>query len=229
MGVSAALMRISAFRVEAIENVGSSVDPRWHARVRAIARIVVTTYQTAERGEGATIVSPLRRPGDSVVVFCRTTSILYAGEWSTTVEFEGQPFTYYFRRVMETGESFTGREVLAKHRRTKDGPIEDRYYEQQESRRAAGLEYTRQGSRTTEPGVFVGRVCGSQTCTYMVRRASGVEEGIPETYPPTQMLQRMDTLRPGAPVRLTLRADSVFLAGSLVRVSEHVVDVRRPE
>jgi len=44
-------------------------------------------------------------------------------------EFEGQPFTDYFRRVMETGESFTGREVLAKHRRTKDGPIEDRYYD----------------------------------------------------------------------------------------------------
>jgi PAS domain S-box-containing protein len=44
-------------------------------------------------------------------------------------EFAGQPFAGLITRVLETGEPFVGREVLARHARSKDGPIEDRYYD----------------------------------------------------------------------------------------------------
>lgn len=44
-------------------------------------------------------------------------------------EFEGQPFLDLLRRVLETGEPYVGHEVLARHRTTEDGPIEDRYYD----------------------------------------------------------------------------------------------------
>src|SRR4051812_44533104 len=44
-------------------------------------------------------------------------------------EFRGQPFIELFRRVLETGEPYIGHEVLARHRRTQDGPLEDRYYD----------------------------------------------------------------------------------------------------
>ena len=44
-------------------------------------------------------------------------------------EFKGQPFFDVFSRVLETGEPFVGREVLARHRSTRDGPIEDHYYD----------------------------------------------------------------------------------------------------
>lgn len=44
-------------------------------------------------------------------------------------EFEGQPFIDIYRNVLETGETFTGTEVLARHRRTASGPIEEFYYD----------------------------------------------------------------------------------------------------
>lgn len=44
-------------------------------------------------------------------------------------EFKDQPFLDIFRKVLETGESFVGHEVLARHRTTVDGPIEDHYYD----------------------------------------------------------------------------------------------------
>ncbi len=44
-------------------------------------------------------------------------------------EFEGQPFIEIFRRVLETGEAFVGHEVVARHRATEDGPLEDHYYD----------------------------------------------------------------------------------------------------
>jgi PAS domain S-box-containing protein len=44
-------------------------------------------------------------------------------------EFEGQPFIDIFQKVLETGEAFVGREVLARHRTSESGPIEDHYYD----------------------------------------------------------------------------------------------------
>lgn len=44
-------------------------------------------------------------------------------------EFRDQPFFTFFSRVLETGEPFIGREVLARHRTTADGPVEDHYYD----------------------------------------------------------------------------------------------------
>jgi signal transduction histidine kinase len=44
-------------------------------------------------------------------------------------EFKGQPFFEVFSHVLKTGEPFVGREVLARHRSTADGPLEDHYYD----------------------------------------------------------------------------------------------------
>jgi signal transduction histidine kinase len=44
-------------------------------------------------------------------------------------EFIDQPFLDIFKKVLETGESFIGHEVLAHHRRSQSGPLEDRYYD----------------------------------------------------------------------------------------------------
>lgn len=43
-------------------------------------------------------------------------------------EFQGQAYMEILRKVYETGEPYVGREVLAQHRRSAEGPIEDRYY-----------------------------------------------------------------------------------------------------
>ncbi len=44
-------------------------------------------------------------------------------------ELAGQGFDDLLRKVLHTGEPFTGREVLAKIQRDQDGPIEDRYFD----------------------------------------------------------------------------------------------------
>ena len=44
-------------------------------------------------------------------------------------EFKGQTFSDLILNVLRTGEPYVGHEVLARHRRTADGPVEDRYYD----------------------------------------------------------------------------------------------------
>lgn len=44
-------------------------------------------------------------------------------------EFRDQPFPQLLRHVLETGEEFTGREVLARHADAVDGPPVDHYYD----------------------------------------------------------------------------------------------------
>jgi len=44
-------------------------------------------------------------------------------------EFQGQPFYDLLTNVLQTGQPFVGREILARHARYKGGPIEDHYYD----------------------------------------------------------------------------------------------------
>jgi signal transduction histidine kinase len=44
-------------------------------------------------------------------------------------EFVDQPFADLIRKVLTTGEPFVGHEVLARLRRSPEGPLEDRYYD----------------------------------------------------------------------------------------------------
>ena len=105
IGATAAFMRISSFRVEASENVGSRVEPLWHTRFRAIVTMTQATYRMSwapDPGIDTTtmmaipaavvVVEVVRRPGQSITVFGRTQSTLYSGQWRTRVELEGVPF-----------------------------------------------------------------------------------------------------------------------------------------
>jgi hypothetical protein len=83
-------LRLSNFSVEAMQNMGTKVDPEWRARFHA--RLEVTSDTFDEDGQASAddvvFVRPMKRKGDTIEVFGKSTSRLQAGMWRTSIELD---------------------------------------------------------------------------------------------------------------------------------------------
>lgn len=87
-------IRIAQFSVEAIENIGTKVEPSWHARFRArITTESPTFLEDGSEDSGVVFLRPVRKAGDAIEIFGKSMSSLQAGVWHTTTELEGNPIS----------------------------------------------------------------------------------------------------------------------------------------
>jgi hypothetical protein len=85
-----AFARVSSLSVEAIQNMGTQVEPLWQGRFRATVKVSAATFASDGADNGVVFVRPVKQQGDSTEFFGKSISRLYAGSWRTSVEFEGQ-------------------------------------------------------------------------------------------------------------------------------------------
>jgi hypothetical protein len=86
-----AFARVSSFSIEAMQNIGTKVDPVWHARFRAKVKVLSDTFAPDGTVSGMTFLRVVKRNGEAIEMFGKSISKLYAGAWRTDFEFEGQP------------------------------------------------------------------------------------------------------------------------------------------
>jgi hypothetical protein len=86
-----AFTRLSKLSVEAKQNLGTKVEPVWQARIRATITIASDTFALENEYSEVTFVQPVKRSGETIEVFGKSVSKLYAGAWRTTIELDGQP------------------------------------------------------------------------------------------------------------------------------------------
>lgn len=86
-------VRLLTFAVQATENIGNKVDPNWHARISATARMPATTYARDATMCGLRFVRVVRRINETVPLFVKTMSTLRQGQWIIDVSIEGRPFS----------------------------------------------------------------------------------------------------------------------------------------
>lgn len=86
-----AFARVSSFSVEAIQNMGTQVEPVWQSRFKATVKVTAATFIADGSEQGIVFVRAVRQAGDSVDMFGKSVSTLFAGQWRTRLSFEGQP------------------------------------------------------------------------------------------------------------------------------------------
>lgn len=83
--------RISSFSVEATQNMGTRVEPVWHARFRATVTVGAPTFAADGADSNVIFLRVVKNAGDSIEMFGKSVSSLYAGTWRTSAELDGQP------------------------------------------------------------------------------------------------------------------------------------------
>ncbi|HUP59250.1 MAG TPA: hypothetical protein VNA69_02395 [Thermoanaerobaculia bacterium] len=86
-----AFVRVSSFSVEAMQNIGTKVEPVWQSRFHASVKVTSPTFTPDSAEAGVLFVRANKRDGDTTEVFGKSVSTLYAGRWRTQVLLEGQP------------------------------------------------------------------------------------------------------------------------------------------
>jgi len=86
-----AFARLSSFSVEAMQNMGTEVEPVWQSRFRAAVKLTAATFALDGADPGVVFVRPIRQPGETIEVFGKSVSTLYGGKWRTQIDLEGQP------------------------------------------------------------------------------------------------------------------------------------------
>jgi hypothetical protein len=86
-----AFARISSLSVDAMQNLGTKVEPAWQSRFRATIKVSSDTFAPDGMDSAVTFVRPVKRDGETTEIFGKSLSRLYAGAWRTSLEFDGQP------------------------------------------------------------------------------------------------------------------------------------------
>jgi hypothetical protein len=86
-----AFARVSSFSVDAMQNLGTQVEPAWNARFHATVKVTSDTFTPDGMDAGVIFVRAVKRDGEATEMFGKSISRLYAGTWRTSLEFDGQP------------------------------------------------------------------------------------------------------------------------------------------
>ena len=82
---------LSSFSIEAMQNMGTQVDPEWATRFRASIELKTDTFAPDGEEPSVAFVRPVNRKGDTQEIFGKSASSLYMGSWRTSFRFDGQP------------------------------------------------------------------------------------------------------------------------------------------
>ena len=86
-----AFARVSSFSVEAMQNMGTKVEPVWQSRFHATVKVTSDTFTLDGNDAGVVFVRVVKKDGESTELFGKSASTLYAGTWRTAFDLEGQP------------------------------------------------------------------------------------------------------------------------------------------
>lgn len=86
-----AFAKIETFSVEAMQGVGTDIEPVWVSRFKAEIKLNTETFIKDGNEYEAFFVRSFKKEGDLVQFFGKSTSKLYAGKWVTSINFEGDP------------------------------------------------------------------------------------------------------------------------------------------
>ena len=88
-----AFSRVTSLSVDAIQNLGTKVEPDWNARFHATIKVTSDTFVVVDEGTDSevTFVQLIKREGEATEIFGKSVSRLYAGSWRTSLNFEGEP------------------------------------------------------------------------------------------------------------------------------------------
>lgn len=104
-----AFAELSSFSVEAMQNMGTQVEPAWQSRFRATIKVTSATFVSDGSDPGVVFARPVKQAGDKTEVFGKSVSTLYAGKWRTQLTFEGQPIA-----ALGQPESAFGEKVIVR-------------------------------------------------------------------------------------------------------------------
>ena len=82
---------VSRFSVEAMQNMGTKVEPVWQSRFRATVKVTSATFAAERTDPGVVLVRPIKQAGETTELFGKLVSTLHAGKWRTALDLEGQP------------------------------------------------------------------------------------------------------------------------------------------
>lgn len=86
-----AFARVSSFSVEAMQNMGTKVEPVWQSRFRATVKVTSATFSAERTDPGVVLVRAIKQAGETTELFGKSVSTLHAGKWRTALELEGRP------------------------------------------------------------------------------------------------------------------------------------------
>ena len=84
-------LSVESFGIQASQNTGTQVEPVYETRFSATIKINEDTYVEAGKENNVLFVLPQKKSQDTVKVFGKTTSKLYAGTWKTSISLDGEP------------------------------------------------------------------------------------------------------------------------------------------
>jgi hypothetical protein len=87
-------LSVESFEIQASQNAGTQVEPVYETRFSAAIKINEDTYVEAGKENNILFVMPQKKSQDTLKVFGKTTSRLYAGTWKTDVHLDGEPHMY---------------------------------------------------------------------------------------------------------------------------------------
>jgi len=82
-------LEVTDFNVEAMQNEGNEVEPRFIARFNASVEVTDTLYERDGRGRDPVFLQKTGDVGDSADLFGKSMSILYQGKWQHDVGIDG--------------------------------------------------------------------------------------------------------------------------------------------
>ncbi len=84
-------VKVTTFSIEAMQNFGNDVDPRYGSRFKAMVEASASLYKIDNKENKITFVRLITPKGKRTDIFGKTISILYQGAWKHDINIDGNP------------------------------------------------------------------------------------------------------------------------------------------
>lgn len=86
-------VKVASFKIEALQNYGTEVEPRYRSRFKATIEAADNLYKVENKENDVLFVRLQTSKGKRADIFGKTTSILYQGTWQHSIEIDGNPIS----------------------------------------------------------------------------------------------------------------------------------------
>jgi len=103
-------LKVTDFNVEAMQNEGNEVEPRFIARFNASAEVTDALYERDGRGRDPVFLKKTGETGDVTELFGKSMSVLYQGKWEHDVRIDGNTL----RELGQPRSAFAGANTIVR-------------------------------------------------------------------------------------------------------------------
>ncbi len=103
-------VKVTDFNVEAMQNEGNEVEPRFIARFNASVEVTDALYERDGRGRDPVFLKKTGEAGDEADLFGKSMSILYEGTWQHNVGIDGNTL----REMGQPRSDFAGAKTIVR-------------------------------------------------------------------------------------------------------------------